>query len=139
MQIDFTPYVDIVTDELDLLYWDGVDVVNAATDERFTCHVMLLNIVTDYRGMPELFRTAQAPAYIGACYVCGVEGWRMDGNVSKTCYSGECNCSQSNWTWLTRSCSVHFLTGYSGCTGHRLGQLRQWAAATLHVVVMKAV
>ena len=91
MQVDFSPYVDILTDELDLLYWEGVDVVNAATDEHFACHAMLLNIVTDYRGMPELFRTAQAPAYVGACYVCGVEGWRMVGNVSKTCYSGECN------------------------------------------------
>jgi hypothetical protein len=87
--VDFTPYLDIVADELDLLYWDGVEVTHAITNERFTCRAMLQSIVTDYRGMPELFRTTQAPAFIGACYVCAVEGWRMATNVTKTCYSGE--------------------------------------------------
>jgi len=86
LQVDFAPYLDILADELDLLYWDGVEIVHASTKETFTCRAMLLSIVTDYRGMPEIFRTAQSPAFIGACYVCGVEGWRM---ATKTCYSGK--------------------------------------------------
>ena len=96
LQVDFTPYTDIVADELDLLYWEGVDVVNAATNERFTCRAMLQNAVTEYRGMPELFRTAQTPAFVGACYICGVEGWRMVSNITKTCYSGRCMCLRSH-------------------------------------------
>ena len=96
LQVDFTPYTDIVADELDLLYWEGVDVVNAATNERFTCRAMLQNAVTEYRGMPELFRTAQTPAFVGACYICGVEGWRMVSNITKTCSSGRCMCLRSH-------------------------------------------
>ena len=44
------------------------------------------NIVTDYNGMPEIFRTEQAPAFFEACGVCGISGWRM---ATKTPYSGE--------------------------------------------------
>ena len=119
--MDFTPYLDILADELNMLYLNGVKVVHATTSETFMCRAMLLTIVTDYRGMAEIFRITQSPALIGACYICGVEGWRM---ATKTCYSGEhshrhdvlhmgmCTCVYSfrclvthvgYWRWLPSS------------------------------------
>ena len=91
VQSDFSPFLDILTDELDQLYWEGVR-VNERSGTSFVCHAMLLSIVTDYRGLPELFRLAQSPAHVGACYKCNQAGCRMAGGSSKTIYSGKDWC-----------------------------------------------
>jgi hypothetical protein len=90
-QSDFSPYLDIVTDELDCLYWEGIEVKAANTEEVFNCHAMLLSLITDYRGKPELFRVAQSPAFVGACYICEQIGIRMCEGTTKCIYPGECN------------------------------------------------
>ena len=90
MQSDFSPFLDILTDELDQLYWEGLE-VKLPTGASFICHAMLLSIVTDYRGMPEMFRLAQSPAFIGACYKCEQVGRRMAEGSAKTIYPGKYN------------------------------------------------
>ncbi len=94
VQSDFSPYLDILTDELEQLYWEGVE-VRDSSGICFICRAMLLNIVTDYRGMPELFRLAQSPAFIGACYKCEQVGRRMAEGSTKTIYPGEIKASSS--------------------------------------------
>lgn len=88
-QSDFSPYLDIVTDELNLLYWEGVPVQRAGCHDTFSCRAMVLNIISDYRGIPEIFRVAQSPAFNGACYICKQEGWRMTEESNKTIYPGK--------------------------------------------------
>ena len=90
MQSDFSLYLDIVTDDLDQLYWEGVEVKAGGTREAFGCHAMLWSIISDYRGKPEMFRVAQAPAYVGACYVCQQIGFRMCEGTTKCIYPGGC-------------------------------------------------
>lgn len=130
--MDFAPYLDILADELDLLYWDGVEVVHATTNETFICRAMLLSIVTDYRGMPEIFRVAQSPAFVGACYVCGVEGWRV---ASKTCYSGQHRhaCSSCSVSTFQHLCC---LVGYRECRPRQAFYRAQCQLLTCRVLEM---
>ena len=88
LQSDFSPFLDILTDELDLLYWIGVE-VKQQSGTPFTCRAMLLSIITDYRGLPELFRLAQSPAFVGACYKCEQAGFRMAEGSGKVIYPGD--------------------------------------------------
>jgi hypothetical protein len=87
-QSDFSPFLDILTDELDQLYWEGIE-VKERSRVPFICRAMLLSIITDYRGMPELFRLAQSPAFVGACYKCEQVGSRMAEGSAKTIYPGD--------------------------------------------------
>ena len=75
-QVDLQPYLDIVTDELEWLYYEGVNVSDGAGNET-ALKAMLLSIVSDYRGLPKLFRLAQSPALRGACYVCKQKGVKL--------------------------------------------------------------
>jgi hypothetical protein len=90
-QKDFQPYLDICTDELEHLYWYGcyVPATNAssslAATASWTYRAKLLSAISDYRGYPELFNVAQAPALKGACYKCEQGGTRLG---SKTIYPG---------------------------------------------------
>lgn len=88
MQTDFAPYLDILTDELNWLYWEGVPVYRAGSNETFNCRAMILKIISDYRGIPEIFRVAQSPAFVGACYMCKQEGKRMADDSTKCIYPG---------------------------------------------------
>ena len=85
VQSDFSPFLDVLTDELDQLYWEGLE-VKVPSGTSFICHAMLLSIVTDYRGMPEMFRLAQSPTFVGACYKCEQVGRRMAEGSAKTIY-----------------------------------------------------
>ena len=88
MQADFAPFTDILTDELDQLYWEGVE-VKEHSGVSFTCRAMLLSVVSDYRRMPEFSSFTHPPAHVGACYECEQGGCRMADGTKKTIYSGE--------------------------------------------------
>lgn len=85
-QDDFAPYLDILTDELQYLYWEGIPVHRHGAMEAQLYRAMLLSVISDYRGYPELFRITQSPALVGACYICEVLGIRAFGR--KTIYAG---------------------------------------------------
>ena len=88
VQADFSPFLDILTNELDLLYWEGIE-VQEQSGAHFICRAMLLCIITDYRGLPELFRLTGSPAFVGACYKCTIVGFRMADGSTKTIYPGD--------------------------------------------------
>ena len=77
IQVDLQPYLDIVIDELEWLYYEGVDVPDLCSGATSCCKAMLLNVVSDYRGFPKLFRLSQSPALNGACYVCEQKGIKL--------------------------------------------------------------
>ena len=61
----------------------------AGCDDTFCCRAMLLKIISDYRGIPELFRVTTSPAFVGACYICKQLGIRMHADSTKVIYPGE--------------------------------------------------
>ena len=79
VQVDLQPYLDIVTDELEWLYYEGVDVPDPSTgsDATFCCKAMLMSVVSDYRGFPKLFRLSQSPALNGGCYIYEQKGIKL--------------------------------------------------------------
>ena len=84
-RLTLRPYLDILTDELNYLYWEGISVHRHGSPEAQLYKAMLLSVVSDYRGYPELFRITQSPALVGACYICEQAGTRLGG---KTIYAG---------------------------------------------------
>lgn len=88
LQDDFAPYLDILTDELQDLYWGGISALRDGELEVGLVKAMLLSVISDYRGYPELFRITQSPALVGACYKCNQPGTRTSFG-RKTIYAGE--------------------------------------------------
>ena len=81
-QVDLQPYLDIITDELEWLYYEGVNVSDGAGNET-ALKAMLLSIVSDYRGLPKLFRLSQSPALRGACYICKQKGIKLGSSTAQ--------------------------------------------------------
>ncbi len=69
----------------------GFDIDADASNEEvepFVCHVKLLQLRGDYRGLQKILRRAGSPAIVGACWKCHVQG-QHDKGMKKTIYPGK--------------------------------------------------
>ena len=77
---DLQPILEVIVDDLMYLYYNGLRVEDASDGAKGLqaahCRAMLINVISDYRGYPKLFRYTQSPAFVGGCYMCGIRGFR---------------------------------------------------------------
>jgi hypothetical protein len=86
------PFLEILCDELLMLYWYGAPVSIPAvpgpgpstnqTEVPAVCRAMLISFLGDYPAQTATANTASQPAINGACYCCTVPGLRGPGNTT---------------------------------------------------------
>lgn len=81
---DFQPVLDIIADELNFLYQDGLLVQDSANpgQPQHRTRVKLFGLVADYKAIGPLLRGRRSMAHHHSCYKCHQEGISIDGKPS---------------------------------------------------------
>jgi hypothetical protein len=90
---DMQPTLEIVVDELNSLYREGIHVHDAHLNDDIKVHAMLLDVRSDFPGTSKMFRYTAGGAYVASCYECEQLG--IGHGSSKRVYTGAwkfCSC-----------------------------------------------
>jgi hypothetical protein len=83
-QFDLQPFLQIVVDEVHFLDKVGQEVYDSHKKEFFTCHVKLVQALSDIRGIDKLLALTSSPS-MHPCFFCWIKGFH---NGSKMIYPG---------------------------------------------------
>jgi hypothetical protein len=86
-KLNLQPFLQILVDEILFIDTVGLEVYDKHKGEYFTCHVKLVQSLSDMRGIDKLLDLTSVPATY-PCFFCWIKGFKAGGQRGKMIYPG---------------------------------------------------